>query len=44
MKKILAAYENSADAYASGITVNGEKYTVIQIQENTIRTKKVSLT
>jgi hypothetical protein len=41
MQKLLKAFDDPNPAYASGLHVNGEKYTVITVEPNTIRTKKV---
>lgn len=38
--ELLKAFDTPDSAYASGIKVNGEKYTVIQVLDNVIRTKK----
>lgn len=42
MTLLLKTFENPDQAYANGLHVNGEKFTVIQVGDNTIRTKKVS--
>ena len=41
--KLLKAFADPTPAYAEGIKVNGEKYTVIMVEDNTIRLKKVSI-
>jgi hypothetical protein len=42
VQALLKAFDDPSQAYAEGIKVNGEKYTVIQVQDQTLRTKKVS--
>jgi hypothetical protein len=41
MTKLLKAFDDPNQAYASGLHINGEKYTVIQVLDDTIRTKRV---
>ena len=38
--ELLKAFDSPDAAYANGLKVNGEKYTVIQVLDNVVRTKK----
>ena len=40
--ELLKAFDSPDTAYANGLKINGEKYTVIQVLDNVVRTKKVS--
>ncbi|KIW08304.1 uncharacterized protein PV09_01222 [Verruconis gallopava] len=40
MAELLKAFDDPNSAYANGLKINGEKYTVIQVLDNVLRTKK----
>jgi hypothetical protein len=43
MQTLLQAFKNPDSAYASGIVIDGQKYTVIQVMDDVLRLKKASV-
>ena len=41
MEELLKAFKDPNPAYANGVHINKEKYTVIQVTDDSLRTKKV---
>jgi hypothetical protein len=43
IQKLLKVFDSPDAAYAEGVKINGEKYTLIQVMDGVVRTKKVRL-